>query len=121
MSEPPIFVFGSNLAGRHGKGAALFARQERGAIQGVGSGPQGHSYAIPTKGYGLEVLPLVVIADAVAGFIAYARDHPHSRFEVTAIGTGLAGYTPREIAPMFADAPPNCELPPTFRDVIGDR
>lgn len=112
---PPIFVFGSNLAGRHGKGAALFARHERGAIPGRGQGPQGQSYAIPTKDERLRVLPLPVIAGFVAEFLAYAANHPQQRFEVTAIGCGLAGYTPAEIAPFFRDAPPNCELPPAFR------
>jgi len=118
IAEPPVFVFGSNLAGRHGKGAALFARQERGAITGRGYGPQGRSYAIPTKDERLGVLPLAVIAGHVAAFLVYADQHPHERFEVTAIGTGLAGYSPDQIAPMFREAPANCDLPPTFLAVL---
>jgi hypothetical protein len=118
MSEPPIFVFGSNLAGRHGKGAALFAAQERGAVRGQGYGPQGRSYAIPTKDEKLAVLPLADIAGHVAAFLVYADRHPHERFEVTAIGTGLAGYRPEEIAPMFRAAPSNCDLPRSFLDVL---
>lgn len=120
MSEP-IFVFGSNLAGRHGKGAALFAFQQRGAIKGIGSGPQGRSYAIPTKDERLRVLPLAEIAEHVAAFVTYAERHPSTRFEVTAIGCGLAGYRPAEIAPFFRAAPANCELPASFLDVIGRR
>ena len=75
MSDP-VFVFGSNLAGRHGKGAALFAKQQRGAIAGVGAGPMGRCYAIPTKDDRLQTLPLAVIRDHVRDFLAYATDHP---------------------------------------------
>ncbi len=109
--KPWVFVFGSNLAGRHGKGAALFARQERGAIYGVGQGRTGNAYAIPTKDTNLRTLPLSEIARYVAVFLDYARRNPDLTFEVTRIGCGLAGYTDSDIAPMFADAPENCQLP----------
>lgn len=109
--KPWVFVFGSNLAGRHGKGAALFARQERGAIYGVGQGRTGNAYAIPTKDTNLRTLPLSEIARYVAVFLDYARRNPDLTFEVTRIGCGLAGYTDSDIAPMFADAPENCKLP----------
>lgn len=117
-SATPILVFGSNLAGRHGKGAALWARQNRGAIYGVGVGPQGDAYAIPTKDRRLRVLPLNVIQSHVATFLAYARQRPGVEFEVTPIGCGLAGYRPDQIAPMFVDAPANVRLPDAFRDVL---
>lgn len=115
----PIFVFGSNLAGRHGKGAALWARQHRGAIYGQGVGPQGNAYAIPTKDHQLRVLPLDVIAGHVREFLNYAGERSDLRFEVTPVGCGLAGYQPDQIAPMFADAPTNVILPDTFRAVLG--
>jgi hypothetical protein len=110
-----IFVFGSNLAGRHGKGAALHARQHCGATYGKGEGRTGLSYAIPTKGYRLETLPLDRIDVGVRAFIAYAKEHPELTFEVTRIGCGLAGYVDAQIAPMFATAPPNCCLPAGWR------
>ena len=106
-----IFVFGSNLAGRHGKGAARTAQFQYGARYGVGEGRTGMAYAIPTKDEWLRVLPLEHIARSVARFIAYARQSPNLTFKVTAIGTGLAGYRHTDIAPMFADAPSNCILP----------
>jgi hypothetical protein len=106
-----IFVFGSNLAGRHGKGAALFAKQYHGAIYGQGIGIQGNSYGIPTKDAKLKTLPLVVIAKHVRDFIQYANDHPELSFQVTKIGCGLAGYKEEDIAPMFLIAPNNCHLP----------
>ena len=112
--QPPIFVFGSNLAGRHGKGAALYARQARGAIYGCGIGPQGQAYAIPAKDHALKTLPLDAIARYASGFLAYARAHPELAFELTPIGCGLAGYAPSEIAPLFAAAPANVMLPPAF-------
>lgn len=114
----PVFVFGSNLAGRHGKGAALWARQHRGAIYGQGAGPQGCAYAIPTKDRQLRVLPLAAIRGDVDMFLSYARRRPDLRFEVTPIGCGLAGYRPDQIAPMFADAPANVMLPDAFRAVL---
>jgi hypothetical protein len=110
-SSTPVFVFGSNLAGRHGKGAALFAFQHRGALYGKGFGRQGNSYAIPTKDSRFRTLSLEEIAQAVQLFLRYAEQHPELTFEVTRIGCGLAGYYDEQIAPMFRGAPDNCILP----------
>lgn len=115
---PPVFVFGSNLAGRHGKGAALWARQNRGALYGQGAGRQGHSYAIPTKDEELQTLTLPAIRLYVDAFLAYAASHPREAFEVTPIGCGLAGLTPEQVAPMFARAPSNVILPDAFLAVL---
>lgn len=117
-SVDPVFVFGSNLAGRHGKGAALWARRHRGAIYGQGAGPQGNAYAIPTKDRQLRVLPLQVIHGHVQEFLDYARRRSNLRFEVTPIGCGLAGYRPDQIAPLFAGAPANAILPAAFRAAL---
>mgnify|MGYP000948399194 CR=1 FL=1 len=113
-----IFVFGSNLAGRHGKGAAKEAREKHGAIYGQGVGRQGSSYAVPTKDANLRSLPLHVIQGHVWDFLAYAREHPDLRFFVTKIGCGLAGYQEADIAPFFAGAPDNCELPDGWKDYV---
>jgi hypothetical protein len=117
MNEP-IFVFGSNLAGRHGKGAALFAVMQRGAQPGQGVGRQGNSYGIPTKDEALKPLPLARISAHVQDFVAYARQHPADLFELTPVGCGLAGYTPEQIAPMFRNAPDNVLMPPWFAEVL---
>jgi hypothetical protein len=109
-----IFVFGSNLAGRHGMGAALCARTYHGAIYGRSVGRQGQSYAIPTKDKRIKALPLEAISEHVRTFIEYAAAHPELTFRLTAIGCGLAGYKPAQIAPMFASAPPNVIKPPEF-------
>ena len=106
-----IFVFGSNLAGRHGKGAAKTALRRYGAIYGQGVGRQGNAYAIPTKDDQLNILSLARIAVYVADFLTYAREHPTLTFQVTKIGCGLAGYTEDQIAPLFKRAPSNCTLP----------
>lgn len=113
-----VFVFGSNLAGRHGAGAALFAKQNHGAIYGQGEGLQGHSYGIPTKDANIRTLPLTRIAEAVATFKSFAAEHPELTFVITPIGCGLAGYKPEQIAPFFADSPPNCQLPVEFARVL---
>ena len=110
-----IFVFGSNLAGRHGKGAALEARQKHGAIYGKGVGLQGRSYAIPTKDANIRTLRLTTIREYVKDFIEFAKAHPEMTFNVTRIGCGLAGYKDKDIAPMFRDAPANCNLPDGWR------
>ena len=110
-----IFVFGSNLAGRHGRGAALHAHQHHGAELGVGLGRTGDAWAIPTKDAQLRTLPLDQIEAYVGRFLAYARNHPELIFKVTAIGTGLAGHKHEHIAPMFARAPTNCRLPEEWR------
>jgi hypothetical protein len=114
-----IFVFGSNMAGRHGKGAALAALREHGAIYGQGIGRQGNSYAIPTKSRGLRPLSLGVIQKHVLAFMGYAHLHPDLTFQVTRIGCGLAGYTDTDIAPMFAGCPANCVLPDGWRELAG--
>ncbi len=113
MSKP-IFTFGSNTRGAHGKGAALYALKHHGAVYGQGVGLQGNSYAIPTKDANLRPLPLADIARYVDEFKRFAKANPAMSFFVTAVGTGLAGYLPSQIGPMFADAPINCFLPESF-------
>lgn len=113
-----IFVFGSNLAGRHGKGAALYARKEHGAIYGQGIGLQGNSYAIPTKDAFLRTLPLIEIDKHVKTFLKFAEENQHLIFNVSAIGCGLAGYKPEQIAPLFKERPVNVFLDKVFLDVL---
>lgn len=105
-----IFVFGSNAQGAHGGGAAAFAMHQFGAIWGQGEGLQGQSYAIPTMG------TLEETKDAVDRFTAFARQHTELCFKVTAIGCGIAGYTPAQIAPLFREASQlsNVYLPQSF-------
>jgi hypothetical protein len=110
-----IFVFGSNLAGRHGAGAAKFARTFCGAIYGQGMGFQGKSFAIPTKDEMLKTLPLDAIESFVRQFLHFATQNPQLTFYITPIGTGLAGYQHHQIAPMFRDAPLNCKLPSAWQ------
>jgi hypothetical protein len=104
------FVFGSNLAGRHGAGAAKEARLKYGAIYGQEVGIQGRSYAIPTKDHKLHTLPLTIIESFVDQFIYLASAWDNKIFFVTRVGCGLAGYKNEDIAPMFKRAPSNCIL-----------
>lgn len=110
-----IFVFGSNLAGRHGKGSALAAVKNHGAIYGIGFGLQGQSYAIPTKSKDLQILPLETIAWHVEVFEIFALNHNQFTFNVVAIGCGLAGYNSVQIRPLFKFRPSNVVLPLEFR------
>lgn len=96
-----IFVFGSNLAGRHGKGAAKEALENWGAIYGQGEGRQGSSYAIPTKDKYFNTLHESDVCKGVNRFIKYAEEHPEEWFMVTPIGSGLAGISRKTIADMF--------------------
>lgn len=106
-----IFVFGSNLAGRHGAGSAKEAVQKHGAIYGQAEGLQGNSYAIPTKDKNFNTLSLERIKTYVQGFITFAWMHSEMEFDVVKIGCGLAGYKDHEIAPMFWNVPKNVHLP----------
>lgn len=108
LDDGEIFVFGSNGFGAHNGGAAATAVAKFGAIYGQAEGLQGQSYAINTMD-GFEVM-----AEQVARFIEFARKHPELTFYVTEIGRGIAGYTPEEVAPLFAGAPGNVVLPETF-------
>jgi hypothetical protein len=99
-----IFVFGSNLLGRHGAGAADLAFRKYGAIMGLGIGPAGKTFAIPTKGVYIETLPIEQVKYYVDFFIQMAQKYPKKDFLVTKIGCGLAGFSVAEIAPLFTDA-----------------
>jgi len=109
-----IFVFGSNEGGYHGAGAAADAVKYFGAIYRNGEGLQGRSYAIPTKSKTLRTLSLGRIRHYVRVFLWDALENPQLTYVVTAIGCGLAGYEPKDIAPMFKDAPRNVQLPDEF-------
>jgi hypothetical protein len=118
MPERTIFVFGSNLAGVHGAGSAKRAFLNHGAVWGRGVGLNGDSYAIPTKDEQLRTLPLHRIGRYVGLFLELARARPNWTFCVVAIGCGLAGYKPYQIAPMFKGAPGNVCLPLEFYELL---
>jgi hypothetical protein len=111
LNENEIFVFGSNLDGLHGGGAARIAYDKFGAIWGQGVGLQGQSYGIPTMHGGVDV-----IKPYVDEFINFAKSHPEFKFLVTRIGCGIAGFNDKEIAPLFKDAIEieNIYLPESF-------
>lgn len=110
-----VFVFGSNIDGRHVGGAARLAYDKFGAEWGVGFGPTGSCYAIPTMFARPED-----IKPYVRDFIIYTTQHAGKTFLVTEIGCGIAGFVPAQIAPMFRDAlySANIALPQRFIDVI---
>lgn len=123
MSRRKIFVFGSNLEGIHGKGSALYARKMYKAEQGIGDGPTGDAYAIPTRRRdkrtgSFVTIGLPIIEGFVQLFREYATVHPEWDFHVVAIGCGNAGYTPSQMAPMFERMPSNVTLPPEFTNVV---
>lgn len=129
-TDRSIFVFGSNLGGHHGLGAANVALNGYGAIYGIGVGPQNQSYAIPTKNETLHPLSVGLIRKYVQQFIQYARlfsdteqrsvneRYDYRTFFVTSIGCGYAGYKPENIAPMFKDAPLNCSFPDVWKPYL---
>lgn len=115
LKENEIFVFGSNLGGMHGGGAARAAYNRFGAVWGQGVGLQGQSYAIPTMQGGVET-----IKPYVDEFIEFAQAHPELKFLVTRIGCGIAGFRDEQIAPLFAAVidQDNIILPREFVDAI---
>ena len=108
-------MFGSNLAGFHGGGAAHIAHKLFGAQWGVGVGPTGQCYAIPTMQGGIDT-----IRPYVDDFITYANQHPEKLFLVTRIGCGIAGFTDEQIAPLFKSAVEmdNVALPNRWKEII---
>ena len=115
LKDNEIFVFGSNLEGRHGGGAALLAYRKWGAVWGHGVGLQGQCYGIPTMHGGPEK-----IKPYVDEFIEFARNHKELNFLVTEIGCGIAGFSTEDIAPLFVRAidVENIYLPKRFVDII---
>lgn len=111
-----IFVFGSNLAGKHGAGAAKFALLNHKAIYGQGVGLQGTSYALPTKDHNIQTLSLDIIKKYVDQFLEFARQHSELEFELTPIGCGLAGYKAAQIKPMFINKPDNVFFSNSWKD-----
>lgn len=99
LAQNEIFVFGSNLSGMHGGGAARLAYDKWGAVWGQGVGLQGQTYGIPTMQGGVET-----IKPYVDEFINFAKEHPQMKFLVTKIGCGIAGFSEKQIAPLFKDA-----------------
>lgn len=118
LKDNEIFVFGSNLAGCHGGGAARWAYENFGAIWGQGVGLQGKNYAIPTMQGGVET-----IKPYVDEFYRFAYQHKEYKFLVTRIGCGIAGFTPEEIAPLFVNAVElnNVVLPKDFVGIIREK
>lgn len=115
LKDNEIFVFGSNLEGMHGGGAARAAYNKFGAIWGQGIGLQGQSYGIPTMHGGVkEIKPYV------DEFINFAKSHPELKFLVTRIGCGIAGFSDNEMAPLFKDAIEieNIYLPKSFYNIL---
>lgn len=115
LAPGEVFVFGSNLGGFHGGGAARAAMDKFGAVWGQGIGLQGQSYAIPTMQGGVET-----IKPYVDQFIEFALSRPDLFFYVTRIGCGIAGFTDEEIAPLFRPAlsVDNIVLPKSFHDIL---
>lgn len=115
LGQDDVFVFGSNLQGMHGGGAARVAYKKFGAVMGQGVGFQGQSYAIPTMQGGVDT-----IKPYVDQFIDFARECDQNTFWVTRIGCGIAGFTDEEIAPLFDEAYDlyNVRLPKSFSDII---
>ena len=115
LKDGEIFVFGSNLAGQHGGGAARLAYNQFGAEWGVGVGLTGQTYAIPTMHGGVDA-----IAPYVDDFIEFARQNSDMKFYVTRIGCGIAGFRDEEMAPLFCEAlnVSNIVLPESFYNIL---
>ena len=117
LKENEIFVFGSNIHGMHGGGAAYFATKHFDAEWGVGEGLTGKCYALPTMEGGVDY-----IGEKVKRFLECAKEHPELKFYVTPVACGIAGFCVEEIAPLFRDAIAltNVILPKSFVDILAE-
>lgn len=116
LGENEIFVFGSNINGAHGGGAAYLAWNRFGAEWGIGEGLTGKCYALPTMEGGLDY-----IQGKVNNFLQCAREHPELKFYVTKVACGIAGWSTKEIGPLFCEALAikNIILPKEFVEAMG--
>lgn len=118
LPENTVFVFGSDMAGQHADGAAKTAVEHFGALNGVGRGWSGQSYAIPTMNEHLQQMPLSQIQHYINHFKIYTKNHSKIQYFVTSLGCGIAGYKIEEIAPMFKGISRNVILPQSFRPFV---
>lgn len=119
-TQDMVFVFGSNLSGIHGAGAARFAHKHMGAEMGKGEGLHGQSYALPTKGVNITFMPLSRVEYYVNRFKEYALRNPDLDFQVTQVACGLAGFKKEQIAPLFKGSPSNCYFDMAWHPILGD-
>jgi hypothetical protein len=113
-----IFVFGSNLAGIHGAGAAREAQLRFGAVRGLGRGLVGQSLAIPTKDEYIRSLSFDKVRGHINDFVNASLANPHIQFWVTRVGCGLAGFDDKDIAPLFKRCGSNCNMPEPWRKYL---
>ncbi|MGL5075025.1 MAG: A1S_2505 family phage non-structural protein [Waterburya sp.] len=116
--DDSIFVFGSNLQGRHGKGAAKVAVDQFGAVNGFFQGPKGNSFAIPTKVTPYISLTLDRIKKNIENFMIFTYTNPSKSFFITRVGCGLAGHKDEDIAPLFYDCNSNCSFPINWKPYL---
>ncbi len=118
LPEDTMFVFGSNLAGQHNDGAARIAQLFFGAMTGVGRGWSGQSFAIPTLNEHLQQMPISQIAHYIEDFKIYTQNHLNTKYFITALGCGIAGYQISDIAPLFQGISCNVIFPESFRPYV---
>ncbi len=115
-------MFGSNESGIHGAGAASLANKKFGAIFNLGFGSAGQTFAIPTKDWNIQTLPINIIKFYIERFIECAVIDSEHTYLVTEIGCGLAGYKSNDIAPLFEKAKyiENIHLPESFWQILNN-
>lgn len=111
LKENQIFVFGSNLTGKHAGGAALQAKEQFGAVEGIGEGLWGQSYAYPTLGEQLEKLSRRRLRLSTYRLYCYCYKNKDKEFLLTKVGCGIAGYSEERMKSLFRNNPPNLILP----------
>lgn len=113
-----VWVFESNIGGRHARGAAAIAVKCRGAEEGKCSGAAGSSYAIPTRDRENELLPWDDIENHVRTFRNYAEAHPNQTFRILPSPHGKSEQEHARFADIFRNAPANCELPGRWLEIL---
>lgn len=115
-----IFVFGSNTAGIHGRGAALQAYKQFGCPYGFGEGLhiESQTYAFPTlavpkgrKSFSLEPRTDDELLASVRKLYETAQKNPNLTFLLTKVGCGLAGYEESHMITLFRGTPANIVKP----------
>ncbi len=120
-TNEPVFVFGTDLAGKHRNESAATAVEFHAAATAKGSGASGNAYAIPYRSSNDELLPAEVITNYLDSLFELARSEPHRLFQVARFGCEAGAHGDAGMARLFARAPANCLLPGLWLRALNDQ
>ncbi len=111
LKDNQVFIFGSNLAGRHAGGAARQAHEDFRAEWGVGEGLTGKCYAFPTLDENHQKRSDEDLKESVKKLWLTVVANHDKEFLLTKVGCGIAGYSENYMRDLFKGFPKNLIKP----------